>query len=600
MNKGVLAAWLERLTDVDWSENNIFSLLNTDVSALERIHTLLSPKDAQDVPRAIKLLNLMADLRNLDSSELDPSEQKTHSALSLLGELLEALVEPFINPELSISQQITSLVKFAHILCALFLKHETAFMPHHLYSDLQCMVRTAIFRVGHTMLLDPQLKIFLCLLGDDVLEVLFGRVRMIGGHSPNVDVDEFRNRCASAIRLDGIFETYPSWERRPNRLQLKRSRDADHLTPRHWKGELRAVTCDLLTCWKIGVAQAETVLKKAGFDSIDFETHFHNWHKRGVDLLRPAGGKYPGISSQVDRSLGDPETEEVEIQEDYSFRSFDGKAALAAELLIRVGSHSIWIELEGGTPGHKKTILRLFSDSSLDVDYHGSHDRLIRIRYFSIGGDSWDRSRLETLFSPSSSEVFKLGNLYASIICTDKKVSVAVLQCTGLRSASQYVDYAPISELSLLDSRYDISGQILSLCPIVQNISDVSWVWDSRYVALDSIKASRTQQATTDRLRHLTFSVNGRLVLPLNSSHVTSIPISSLPPNTLGGNPSLKTWLLTQTVLHNIQNTLSERLLADEETTRSKIPVFGGVRQGEFPYKVVFDSASKFISFINH
>lgn len=50
MNKGVLAAWLEHLTDVDWSENSIFSLLNTDVSALERIHTLLSPKDAQDVP----------------------------------------------------------------------------------------------------------------------------------------------------------------------------------------------------------------------------------------------------------------------------------------------------------------------------------------------------------------------------------------------------------------------------------------------------------------------------------------------------------------------------------------------------------------------
>jgi len=72
-------------------------------------------------------------------------------------------------------------------------------------------------------MLDPQLKVFLCLLGDDVLEVVFGRVRMIGGHSPNVDIDEFRNRCASVIRLDAIFQTYPSWERRPGRLKLKRS-----------------------------------------------------------------------------------------------------------------------------------------------------------------------------------------------------------------------------------------------------------------------------------------------------------------------------------------------------------------------------------------
>lgn len=231
INKGVLAAWLERLTDVDWSENTIFSLLNTDVSTLERIHTLLSPKDAQDVPRAIKLLNLTADLRNLDSSSFNPSEQKTHAALSLLGELLEALVEPFTNPELSISQQITSLIKFAHILFALFLKHESAFMPHHLYNDLQCMVRTAVFRVAQTMILNPQNKVYLCLLGDDVLEVLFGRVRMLGAHSPNVDIDEFKNRCASALRLDGIFKAHPSWERRPDCLKLKRSRDADPLAP---------------------------------------------------------------------------------------------------------------------------------------------------------------------------------------------------------------------------------------------------------------------------------------------------------------------------------------------------------------------------------
>lgn len=58
---------------------------------------------------------------------------------------MNALIEPFIDPEFSISQQITSLVKFAHVACALFLKHEGAFLPQHLYSDLQCMVWTAIF-----------------------------------------------------------------------------------------------------------------------------------------------------------------------------------------------------------------------------------------------------------------------------------------------------------------------------------------------------------------------------------------------------------------------------------------------------------------------
>lgn len=126
----------------------------------------------QDVPRAIKLLSITADLRNLDNSDFDPSEQKTHHALSLLGEMLDALIEPFIDPTFTISQQIMSLVKFTHLACALFLEHESDFMPQHLYGDLQCMVRTAVFRVAHTKLLDPQRKVFLCLLGDDVLEVL--------------------------------------------------------------------------------------------------------------------------------------------------------------------------------------------------------------------------------------------------------------------------------------------------------------------------------------------------------------------------------------------------------------------------------------------
>jgi len=596
LNKSVFAAWLERLTDVDWSENTIFSLLNTDSSSLERIHTLLSPKDAQDVPRAIKLLNLTADIRNLDTSSFDPSEMKTHQALSLLGELLEALVEPFINPDLSISEQITSLIKFAHILCALFLQHESAFMPLHLYSDLQCMVRTAIFRVAHTKILDPKRKVFICLLGDDVLEILFGRVRMIGGHSPNVDVEEFRNRCGSALRLDRIFQKYPSWERRPHRLKLKRSRDADHLSPRHWRGELRAETCDLLACWRNGVAQAEAILKTHGY-TISFNNHFRDWHKRGVDLMRPAGGKYPGISSEVDRSLGDFEAgeEQEEIEEDYSFRSFDGKAALEAEIINSNAPtpHSVWMELEGGKPGHKKTILRLFTDSSLDIDYHNSHDRLLRVRYFSIGGKSWDRSRLQHLYKSSSgdSEVFKLGDHFAAVICTEKRVSLAILHCIGLKSTSQYVDQVPAAEISLPDSRYDVSGQILSLRPLFQETTNgkvLGWSWDSKYVALDSVKPARTHQATTNRLRHLMFAFNGRLVLPLKTSQLSSIPVKNLPLDVSEGNTTGSTWVITETEMQAIQETLLERLCTDE-SSRAKIPLFGVVREGAFPYCAVID-----------
>ncbi|KAF9471491.1 hypothetical protein BDN70DRAFT_938909 [Pholiota conissans] len=415
INKSLLATWLERLTEVDWSDNTIYSLLNPESSMIQRINALLSPKDMQDVPRAIKLLSLTADLRKLDTSDFDPSEISTHRALSLLGEMLDALLEPFINPESSISQQITSLIKFSHIACALFLKHETDFMPLHLYSDLQCMVRTAIYRLAHSLILDPERKVLLCLLGDDVLEVLFGRTKMIGGHSPNVDVDELRQRFGSS--------------------------------PRNWRGDLRVITCNLQKCWKEGVAQAEAVLAKAGY-VLKISEHFRDWRVRGVDLLQPKGGKYPGISLEVDRSLGDfvpaEGHEEIIGPDDLSFRFFDGKKALADEETRRMTEagqeklHSIWMDLEEGKPpGHKKTILRLFTDQ---------HWILIMVQvtidFFA--------------FAP---------------ICIDKKVSVAILQCTSLKCAA----------------------------------------------SLEAVTKSRAAAAaTTTRFRHLSFIINGSLVLPLN------------------------------------------------------------------------------------
>ena len=104
------------------------------------------------------------------------------------------------------------------------------------------------------------------------------------------------------------------------------------------------------------------------------------------------------------------------------------------------------------------------------------------------------------------------------------------------------------------------------------------------------------QLANTDRLRHLTFTFNGQLVIPLNSLQVRSISVSALPPNSLkwnGGNTSV----ITETALQEIKKMLLDQLQADEGM-HSKIPVFGGICQGEFPYMVplALNLAGKFSS----
>ncbi|KAF9042838.1 hypothetical protein BDZ89DRAFT_912987, partial [Hymenopellis radicata] len=150
INKTLLSIWFERLKGHNWAHESIESLFNM--------------KDGQDVPRVIKFLCLVADLRDLDEDDYNPSERHTYRALRLLGEMCGALVEPFILLDLSLSEQITRLLRFAYLAFAVFRKHEGSFLPGQLYFDLQCMVKNAVFIIAHAKELNPAMKVFLCLL----------------------------------------------------------------------------------------------------------------------------------------------------------------------------------------------------------------------------------------------------------------------------------------------------------------------------------------------------------------------------------------------------------------------------------------------------
>lgn len=162
---------------------------------------------------------------------------------------------------LSLSEQITSLVKCAHIFCALFRQHTTSFMSNQLYGDIQCTIKNAIFHVAKTRDLDSTLGVFTCLLGDDVLETLFGHVCMIGGHSPNIDIGEMEAWCRSALILDDIYARNWTWEHVKERLKLWRNRDYNHLKPRDWKGDVIAGNCNLQVCWDKGFQEAINTLR---------------------------------------------------------------------------------------------------------------------------------------------------------------------------------------------------------------------------------------------------------------------------------------------------------------------------------------------------
>ncbi|KAK7034124.1 hypothetical protein R3P38DRAFT_3496387 [Favolaschia claudopus] len=592
VNKNLLAQWLERLSSHDWSGQSI--------------HALLNPKDPQHVPSTVKLLTLIGDLRFLDASNFTPAEANTHRALCILGEMFEALLDPFINPNLSLSQEIIQLVKFAHLSCALYLKHGSAFMPPQLYGDLQCLVKSAIFKIAHSKVLNPSLKVFLCLLGDDVLEILFGRSRMIGGHAPNMAIDELRRRFGSALRIDEIFTRRPHLEKLAHRLSLGRSRDVDHLSPRNFIGDLTASSCDIQACYDEGVEQAVEFLKRYGYE-IDFNALFS---KPDFDLMRPNGGKYPGVSKEVDRSLDEDvavpdaaDSDGVGLSPAEILR-FDGAATLAAETAACSAAqpHSVWMKLDTDDDrkvAHKKSILRTLMDPTLDIEHAKSHDRLLRIRCYSIGGEKWDRAASKIHDKTASDHLLKLEGLFATLVAVNKtQVALAILHCTVIKSLAThpptYLDAAPTAELNLPDSRYEVSGQILSLVPFIDQSNTLSWAWSTKFIGFESAKAKHANSNSAALQRHLSICVNGRLALPLLTPEVMPARalLDDLAADVLpdAAEAVESTWIFSNSQLDVMKSTLLAR--GQQEEIRIQIPVYGPVKEGgKFPYETSLDTA---------
>ncbi|KAK6988921.1 hypothetical protein R3P38DRAFT_3438887 [Favolaschia claudopus] len=537
INRDLLTSWLERLPNHDWSETSLYALLN--------------PADAQHI-------------KSLDSDDFDPSEAAEFEALWLLADFIDAWLQPFINVELNLSQQIESLITAPHLLCALYLQNGPSFMPNQLYADIQASIKNAVLLVPKTRIINGKRKVFICLLGDDVLEALFGRSRMIGGHSPNSSVGELRDRFVSAMNLDYIYEQHPEWERQPQRLNMFRMR--------HNSG----LSCDLKSCWTAAVHKAEAILAQYRASmAVPFAVLFQ---RKDTDLLRPFGGKYPAISTDVDRSMVgttstpaesiaglDPET----INPPNMMTSENLDNLFASVTPPDITPHSLFADVnDNGRQAHKKTIIRTFFD--MTHDSHSSHDRLQRVRGYTIGGRSWAReSTADTNLTVSSATHFKLGDLFTTLIShNNTHLALAIAKSTvikkmqpGAKPVSMPV--IPRAELPLAESPYIISGQVLSLVPIPYNGTPFACAWDGKFVTSKPTAMKPPGSATCS------FRSQAALLITISTMQLAAgVPL---------------TWLFPSANLLSAWNYLWNQLMGDE-TLHNKFPIFTSVCDGVFPY----------------
>ncbi|KAK6997165.1 hypothetical protein R3P38DRAFT_2798691 [Favolaschia claudopus] len=183
----------------------------------------------------------------------------------------------------------------------------------------------------------------------------------------------------------------------------------------------------------------------------------------------------PALPLSALDSTGNPHQISLDINFDSMFAEEEAEKASEQAAV----PHTMFAKInDAGHLTHKKSIVRELFD--MTHDNHSSHDRLHRIRGYTIGGKSWNREAVDGLEQASLATHFSLGNIFSTVICYNQ---------THLGIAIGKSFPPPL--------KYTISGQIFSLVPIANNAS--KWAWTGEFVSF-SVK-KRT--AATGDIAHL-------------------------------------------------------------------------------------------------
>ncbi|KAJ6611373.1 hypothetical protein B0H10DRAFT_2286878, partial [Mycena sp. CBHHK59/15] len=119
LNRTIITQWLEHLPG----------------ETQESVAILVDPTDHQNVPRAYKLIKACISLGSDGipiTSDMSPTDRSIRRAFSLAGEMWSSFLDAFIDPSFSLSHQLTSLSKFAHLAFVFYRMHGSSFLSNQL------------------------------------------------------------------------------------------------------------------------------------------------------------------------------------------------------------------------------------------------------------------------------------------------------------------------------------------------------------------------------------------------------------------------------------------------------------------------------------
>ncbi|KAJ7702812.1 hypothetical protein B0H17DRAFT_923154, partial [Mycena rosella] len=269
----------------------------------DSVRKILFPDNPQDVPRAVELMESIIEILEYDFGQAEADAAADLDSIRLLALLLKSILAPFITPIMSLTEQMTHLSTYAHLTFTLFRMNRLTFMSNQLYGDSQSMIKNVFFCLAKQQHLDPTQPFYLFQVGDDPLERLFGKLRMLGGHNSAMSYAQAIERLGHACDLQAVYLRQPDLDQGQRRISMNRAEGVDHLNMISWTGHAIAGDCHNASVWEEGSKVAQQIFAKLRFPphSYDYAAIFSDLE---IDMLRPFGdGKYPGVESDVDRSI---------------------------------------------------------------------------------------------------------------------------------------------------------------------------------------------------------------------------------------------------------------------------------------------------------
>ncbi|KAH9844334.1 uncharacterized protein C8Q71DRAFT_698404, partial [Rhodofomes roseus] len=600
------------------------------------VDILVDPADHQNVPRATKLLQAVVELANMNPTDLSPTAMLTYQAICLQASLWQSLLDAFIDPSLSLSQQLTCLAKFAHMAFILYLQHGSTFMSNQLYSDIQALIKAVYVCVARQQLLDDTKPFYLYQIGSDRLEELFAEVRT-QSHDRNCDMAQLAERLAISADIIQIYNRHPDWNRGQRRRSFTGREGVDHVNPRFYEGDMVVKNVCLETVWRSGLIAADKTLHTHGIQ-VNFDEKLSH---PGVDFMKPRGDTYPGVSTDPDRSIVidpdstgsvpmstgsvpiqprmnanqsasesefiDPDLVNMELSDLLSNPDTNGNIQTSQE------KDSDWLHVpddDGNDPKelHKASIVSgLFDPAGGRL----SVDRLRRVRGFPrvFRANELESEEL------TGEDVVNVGDTVLAPLRSLDSVAAGFVQVKGIERKGNRV--AQVTEADLEEASMDvkITGQVLSMSapgtgeagaspppepgpanePATPSSDDTpgpppganeQWLWTGETVRFNPANAgaaSRSAQKAEDGTRNaLLVQVPGAFAQPVD---MAIVPTTLLPPaqrTVLHDRGALHTCAVDHKTLQELTTSIFKTI--EPSALLSRLPRYGPAELKRFPY----------------